>query len=131
MSTSIRRGLSVHKTALSIAFCFAALAPVTAHAVGIGTGIQGANFRPVTYVNGHAIPNYRIGSLQQTGMSPNLQALRYEAHHAERVALLEIHWPRTGETQVFRDIAVNQGLVVTESEAEYQTRHWKPIPLPE
>src|SRR5207253_7072787 len=28
---------------------------------------------------------------------------------ADRVALLEVHWPTSGTTQVFRDIAVNQG----------------------
>jgi hypothetical protein len=49
---------------------------------------------------------------------------------AERVALLEIHWPTSGTTQLFRDLAVNQGVVVTEFATDYQKRTWKPIPLP-
>jgi hypothetical protein len=49
---------------------------------------------------------------------------------ADRVALLEVQWPTSGTTQAFRDIAVNQGVVITEFATDYQTRSWKPIPLP-
>ncbi|HEV3384686.1 MAG TPA: CRTAC1 family protein [Gemmata sp.] len=49
---------------------------------------------------------------------------------ADRVALLEIYWPTSGTTQVFRDIAVNQGVVISEFAKEYETRTWKPIELP-
>jgi hypothetical protein len=49
---------------------------------------------------------------------------------ATRVALLEIHWPTSGTTQVFRDVAVNQGVVITEFATDYQKRSWKPIALP-
>lgn len=49
---------------------------------------------------------------------------------ADRVALLEVHWPTSGTTQIFRDIAVNQGVVVTEFADGYQKRSWKPIALP-
>jgi hypothetical protein len=48
---------------------------------------------------------------------------------ADRVALVEIYWPTSGTTQVFRDIDANQGIVVTEFEENYQKRSWKPIPL--
>ncbi|MCI0682998.1 MAG: CRTAC1 family protein [Gemmataceae bacterium] len=50
---------------------------------------------------------------------------------ADRVARLEIHWPTSGTTQVFEDIAANQGIVVTEFAKDYQTRSWKPIAAPE
>jgi hypothetical protein len=49
---------------------------------------------------------------------------------ADRVALLEIHWPTSGTTQVFRDIAINQGIVVTEFAKGYQKRSWKAIKPP-
>lgn len=49
---------------------------------------------------------------------------------AERVALVEIHWPTSGTTQVFRDIAVNQGIVINEFAPTFQARSWKPMPLP-
>ena len=49
---------------------------------------------------------------------------------ADRVARLEIYWPTSGTTQVFEDIAVNQGVVISEFAKDYQKRLWKPIPLP-
>jgi hypothetical protein len=50
---------------------------------------------------------------------------------AERVALLEVHWPTSGTTQVFRDIAVNQLIEVTEFSDTYRPLKTKPIPQPE
>jgi hypothetical protein len=49
---------------------------------------------------------------------------------AYRVALLEVHWPTSGTTQVFKDLPVNGGVVVTEFVNEYQQRSWKHIALP-
>jgi hypothetical protein len=49
---------------------------------------------------------------------------------ADRVATLEIHWPASGTTQVFRDIPANQAILVTELEDKYQALDWKPIPMP-
>jgi ASPIC and UnbV len=34
---------------------------------------------------------------------------------ANRVAVVEIHWPTSGTTQVFRDVAADQAIQVTES----------------
>jgi hypothetical protein len=49
---------------------------------------------------------------------------------ADRVALLEIHWPTSGTTQVFHDITANQAIEVTEFATDYQKLDWKPIPQP-
>lgn len=49
---------------------------------------------------------------------------------ADHVARLEVFWPTSGETQVFEDIAANQGIVITESVMDYEKRSWKPIPTP-
>jgi len=49
---------------------------------------------------------------------------------AERVALLEIHWPTSGTTQVFRDIPANQAIEVTEFAPDYRKLDRKPIPAP-
>jgi ASPIC and UnbV len=49
---------------------------------------------------------------------------------AERVALLEIHWPTSKTTQVFRDIAADQAIEVTEFAESYRPLNWKPIPQP-
>ena len=48
----------------------------------------------------------------------------------DRVALLEIHWPTSGTTQVFKDVAVNQAIEVTELATDYRKLDWKPIVLP-
>lgn len=50
---------------------------------------------------------------------------------AEQVALLEIHWPTSGTTQVFRNIPAKQSIVITEFAKDYQKRSWKVIALPE
>jgi hypothetical protein len=49
---------------------------------------------------------------------------------SDRVARLEIFWPTSGTTQIFRDIAINQGVEVTEFAAEYRKLDRKPIAGP-
>ena len=44
---------------------------------------------------------------------------------------LEIHWPTSGTTQVFRDIAADQAIEVTEFAKDYRKLDWKPVPRPE
>jgi len=48
---------------------------------------------------------------------------------SKRVAALEIHWPTSGTTQVFRDIVADQAIEVTELADTYRALNWKPIPL--
>jgi len=49
---------------------------------------------------------------------------------ADRVALLEIHWPTSGTTQVFRDVAVDQAIEINEFVEPYRPLNWRPIPQP-
>jgi hypothetical protein len=49
---------------------------------------------------------------------------------ADRVALLEITWPTSGTTQVFRDLAVDQAIEVTEFTDDYRKLKHKPIAVP-
>jgi hypothetical protein len=49
---------------------------------------------------------------------------------AGKVALLEIHWPTSKTTQVFRNISVDQFIEITEFAAEYVPVKRKRIPLP-
>ena len=46
---------------------------------------------------------------------------------AGSVAELEIRWPTSGTTQVFRDVAVNQAIEVTEFAGHYRKLDWKPV----
>ena len=50
---------------------------------------------------------------------------------ADRVALLEIRWPTSGTSQVFRDIPADQAIEVTEFADGYRTLRFKPISPPE
>jgi len=50
---------------------------------------------------------------------------------ANRVAVLEVHWPTSGTTQVFRDIPADQGIEITEFAESYRRLSWKRIPQPE
>ena len=49
---------------------------------------------------------------------------------ADKVAVLEIYWPSSGTTQVFRDIDVNQAIEITEFADNYRKLDWKPLPRP-
>ncbi len=49
---------------------------------------------------------------------------------ASRVDRLEIYWPTSGTTQVFRDIAVDQAILITEFEPSYRPLKWTPVPQP-
>ena len=49
---------------------------------------------------------------------------------AERVAVLEVYWPTSGTTQVFRDVPANRAIEITEFATEYKDITRKPIPLP-
>lgn len=48
-----------------------------------------------------------------------------------RAATLEVHWPTSGTTQVFRDIAADQAIEVTEFAEAYRALDEKPLPKPE
>jgi hypothetical protein len=50
---------------------------------------------------------------------------------ATKVSLLEIHWPASGTTQAFHDIAADCAIEVTELADSYRRLAWKPIPQPD
>jgi hypothetical protein len=50
---------------------------------------------------------------------------------AEKVTLLEVYWPTSDTTQVFRDIPANRAIEITEFAADYKPRDYAPISLPE
>jgi len=65
--------------------------------------------------------SFGANPLQQTiGLGPG-----------DRIAVLEIHWPTSGTTQIFRDVAVNQCLAITEFADDYQKLDWPRISIPD
>jgi FG-GAP-like repeat/ASPIC and UnbV len=49
---------------------------------------------------------------------------------ATRVATLEIYWPASHTTQVFRGVAADQAISITEFDPTYRRLEWKPLPQP-
>ncbi len=89
----------------------------------------GARIKVVTAGDKPLTIHRHVSSGSSFGASPLQQTIGLAK--AVRVAVLEIHWPTSGTTQVFRDIAADQAIEVTEFEQAYHPLNWKPIPQPE
>jgi hypothetical protein len=87
-------------------------------AIGARIKVVTAGERPLT-IHRH------VSSGSSWGANPLQQTIGLAK--ADRVAILEIHWPTSGTTQVFRDISANQAIEVTEFANNYRTLDWKPI----
>jgi len=86
----------------------------------------GARIKLVTSGNEPLTVHRHISSGSSFGANPLQQTIGLG--RADRVAVLEIHWPTSGTTQVFRDIAADQAIEVTEFAEEYRKLDWKPVP---
>jgi hypothetical protein len=89
----------------------------------------GARIKVVTAGDKPFTIHRHVGSGGNFGGSPLQQTIGLGK--ADKVALLEIHWPTSGTTQVFRDVPVNQAIEVTKFANDYRKLDWKPIKLPE
>jgi FG-GAP-like repeat/ASPIC and UnbV len=86
----------------------------------------GARIKMVTSGE-HPLTVYRhVTSGSSWGANPLEQQIGLAK--AEKIALLEIHWPTSGTTQVFHDIAADQALEVTEFAQQYRVLHPKRLP---
>ncbi len=72
----------------------------------------GARIKVVTAGEKPLTIHRHVSSGSSFGANPLQQTIGLAK--AERVAVLEIHWPTSGTTQVFRDIAADQAIEVTE-----------------
>jgi hypothetical protein len=88
----------------------------------------GARLKAVTAGAAPLTVHRHVSSGSSFGANPLQQTLGLGK--ADRVAVLEIHWPTSGTTQVFRDVAVNQAVEITEFAKEYRKLDWKPVPAP-
>ena len=89
----------------------------------------GARIKVVTAGEQPLTVHRHVSSGSSFGANPLQQTIGLA--RAGRVAVLEIHWPTSGTTQVFRDIAADQAIEVTEfAEAPTGRSGWKPIPPP-
>jgi FG-GAP-like repeat/ASPIC and UnbV len=91
-------------------------------AIGARIKVVTAGENPLTiYRHVSSGSSFGANTLQQTiGMG-----------RGQRVAILEIQWPASGTTQVFRDIAADQAIEVTEFAESIHPLDWRPVPRPQ
>ena len=88
----------------------------------------GARIKVVTAGEEPMTVHRHVSSGSSFGANPLQQTIGLG--RADRVASLEIHWPTSGTTQVFRDIAADQVIEVTEFAEDYRKLDWTPVPFP-
>jgi len=104
---------------------------LTVKLVGVKTNRPaiGARIKVVT-AGDHPLTIYRnVSSGSSFGANPLRQTIG--VGKAVRIAELRIDWPTSGTTQVWRDVAVNQMIEITEFGDAYRTLKTRPIALPE
>jgi hypothetical protein len=89
----------------------------------------GARIKVVTAGKETLAVHRHVSSGSSFGASPLQQTIGLGG--SDRVARLEVHWPTSGTTQVFRDLAADQAIEVAEFAESYRPLRWKPIPQPE
>ena len=85
----------------------------------------GARIKLVTGGDNPLTIHRHVSSGSSFGANPLQQTIGLAT--AQRVALLEVHWPTSGTSQVFRDIAADQAIEVIEFAEAYRPLVWKPI----
>jgi hypothetical protein len=88
----------------------------------------GARIKAVTVGKEPLTVCRHVSSGSSFGANPLQQTLGLG--RATRLERLEVHWPTSGTTQVFRNVAVDQAIEITELAADYKKLHWTSIPLP-
>ena len=88
----------------------------------------GARIKVVTAGQKPLTIHRHVSSGSSFGANPLEQTIGLA--QAERIAILEIHWPTSGTTQIFRDIAADQAIEVTEFAGTPRPLAWKPTPQP-
>jgi hypothetical protein len=88
----------------------------------------GARIKVVTSGERPQAIHRHVSSGSSWGANPLQQTIGLA--RAQKVAVLEIHWPTSGTTQTFHDIAADQAIEVTEFAKDYRKLDWKPIPAP-
>jgi hypothetical protein len=90
-------------------------------AIGVRIKVVTATENPLTvYRHVSSGSSWGANALQQTiGLA-----------QARSVALLEIHWPASGTTQAFRNIAADQAIEVTEFAKDFRRLDWRPVSPP-
>jgi hypothetical protein len=88
----------------------------------------GARIKVVTAGEKSLTIHRHVSSGSSFGANPLQQTIGLAK--ADRIAVLEITWPTSGTMQIFRDIAVDQAIEITEFAEDYRRLNWQPVPAP-
>jgi hypothetical protein len=104
---------------------------LTVKLVGVRTNRAaiGARIKVTTAGDPPLIVHRHVSSGSSFGGNPLEQTIGLGA--ADRASELEIHWPASGATQVFRDLPADQIIEVTEFAEDFRTLDVHPVPVPE
>lgn len=89
----------------------------------------GARLKVVTAEDNPSSIFRHVSSGSSFGASPLQQTIGVGL--ARRIARLEIQWPASGTTQIFRDVDVDQAIEVVEFADSFRKLDWQPIPIAE
>jgi hypothetical protein len=89
----------------------------------------GARIQVITTSDDPLTVHRCVSSGSSFGANPLEQLIGLGKH--DRVESVEVHWPTSGITQVFKDIAADQHIEITEGNDEYKLLTRQPIPLVE
>ena len=89
-------------------------------------------FNAVAFVCLTALAMVGLAMAFSSGSSFGANPLRQQIGlaRATKVAKLEVYWPTSGTTQVFRDLAADQAIEITEFEEGYRKLDSSPLPKP-
>jgi hypothetical protein len=85
----------------------------------------GVRIKVVATANAPLTVYRHVTSGSSFGASPLQQTLGLGS--ADRIDTLEIHWPASGTTQIFSNIAADQAIEITEFAGAYRVLDWKPL----
>ncbi|MBM3997347.1 MAG: CRTAC1 family protein [Planctomycetes bacterium] len=88
----------------------------------------GARIQAITTGENSLSVHRHVNSGSTFGGNPLQQTLGLGK--ATMIDKLIITWPTSGTTQVFRDVAVDQAIEITEFATAYRKLDWKPLPTP-
>jgi hypothetical protein len=88
----------------------------------------GARIKVVTAANYPLTVHRHVGHGSSFGANPLQQTIGLG--QASSVATLEIYWPTSRTTQVFRNLAVNQAIEIKEFARDYVKLNWTRVPVP-
>jgi hypothetical protein len=88
----------------------------------------GARIKAVTAGDEPLTVHRHVSSGSSFGGNPLQQTLGLGK--AASVATLEIYWPTSQTTQLFRNVAANQAIEITEFARDYRRLNWTPLPVP-